>query len=309
MSDYKFIKFSPTEKSISDFINLFKDVFNETLSKDFVLKKYNNEIACNSWFAYTQDMQPVGFYGLFLAKFKFKDQVITGGQAGDVMTHPSQRGKGLFKKLATHVHNQSKADGIDFIFGFPNPIAYPVWKKLDWQFKENIKIYQLWVFTFPLSVIVSKIPGIKSLYQSYSNRVLAKYKTELAKFENSVISKNTGGSLRDSSYITYKNTDITQFISLKQFQAWVKLAKSLWVGDIVSSSQQPDLQAIKKLKKLAFWLGIPRIDFQISPNTPWDQLLSTKYSSKEGPPIGYLPLNTDVDLQHIKYTFCDFDTF
>jgi predicted N-acetyltransferase YhbS len=55
-------------------------------------------------------------------------------QAGSVVTARAKRGKGIFSAIALEAETLLREKGAAFIFGFPNPVAYPIWvQKLGYR--------------------------------------------------------------------------------------------------------------------------------------------------------------------------------
>jgi N-acetylglutamate synthase-like GNAT family acetyltransferase len=54
-------------------------------------------------------------------------------RAVDTATHPDHQGKGIFKKLTLQLVDESKSDGIHFVFNTPNGQSRPGYLKMGWQ--------------------------------------------------------------------------------------------------------------------------------------------------------------------------------
>ena len=77
---------------------------------------------------------PAALYAVFPVVFKKFNEKITAVQSIDTITDINYRGQGLFKKLAIDCYNNAKADGIEFVYGFPNANSAPgFFKSLGWK--------------------------------------------------------------------------------------------------------------------------------------------------------------------------------
>jgi hypothetical protein len=54
-------------------------------------------------------------------------------RAVDTATHPDHQGKGIFKKLTLKLVDESKNDGVHFVFNTPNTQSRPGYLKMDWK--------------------------------------------------------------------------------------------------------------------------------------------------------------------------------
>ena len=63
-------------------------------------------------------------------KLKIKNEVLTVCELQDGYTHPEYQGMGLYRRLLSLLIESLKEKGIDFTYGIPNDIVYPIVKKL-----------------------------------------------------------------------------------------------------------------------------------------------------------------------------------
>lgn len=309
---YSFVRFD--EDKIEDLILIFRSAAKTEVTREFIKKKFNTAVfGLNSigFIAYHNETQkPAAFYGVFPCLVMYKNKTILAAQSGDTMTHVDHQGKGLFVALAKMTYEVAKKEGVKFIFGFPNENSYPGFsKKLNWVFKEKMKKYKIGVFTIPISFIAYRIPIFLSLYKKYVHFILSLYKLKDNSFNNSVITEDFGGLYRDEAFMNYKTYSENYLIKVSGYKIWLIPGQTVLVGDIEIRDNNNSDKAIRKLKTLAFFLGIYRIDFEVSPNSAWDNILSGKYKYIESYPCGYLNLSTDIDMDKIKYTYCDYDVF
>ena len=75
------------------------------------------------WLA-KQDKEVLGQYVLLPIKFKLAEREGLGSLSVNTLTHPRQRGKGIFILLAEQAYDSCRKKGIDFTFGGPNSFSY-----------------------------------------------------------------------------------------------------------------------------------------------------------------------------------------
>jgi len=96
--------------------------------------KYRNNPAGAStiWFA-EDNGKLAGQYAITRVKIKIGNEVITGSQSLDTMTHPDYGHQGIFETLANKTYKEAGEKGIHVVYGFPNEYSYPGFKrKLGW---------------------------------------------------------------------------------------------------------------------------------------------------------------------------------
>jgi hypothetical protein len=57
-------------------------------------------------------------------EFLYRDHLYVGYQSGESATHIDYRGQGIFNRVIKYADQIATEEGIDFFFGFPNPISY-----------------------------------------------------------------------------------------------------------------------------------------------------------------------------------------
>ena len=114
---------------------LDRSVHGEIQGKDQWLKwwhwkyRHNPAGAFLIWLA-EADGKLVSQYAINGVKIKIGDEIITGSQSVDTMTHPHYRGKGIFSTLSRQVFSDAGERGIDIVYGFPNQMTS--WHRECW---------------------------------------------------------------------------------------------------------------------------------------------------------------------------------
>lgn len=298
---------------LKDLQFLYKVSFGEEVSMQFLEKKYNTDPfgAINiGYIAYHNTGEPAAYYGVFPCKAVLEGEVHLCAQSGDTMTHPDHRGKGLFIRLAKATYELARESGIQFIFGFPNSNSYPGFvNKLGWTHLENLNIYKIKVFTFPLAYLCGKISFLSGIYRAYASLIINGKKSKQKCFTNPVIEGTNGGLLRDESFFTYKNYFPKDIIEVNGRCVYIKASSALRIGEIESASGEEFNRIVKKLKWLAWLLGCYAVYFYYSPGVKYDKYLSEITAPAKGLAIGWLDLTSGKDLSLLKFSQADLDTY
>ncbi|HEY3249926.1 MAG TPA: GNAT family N-acetyltransferase [Ignavibacteria bacterium] len=303
--DYKFERLD--ENRLVDLQYLYKDAFLTDVSLEFLKKKYDTSaygVRYAGYVAYDKTDSPAAYYGVFPLHVENKNQVILAAQSGDTMTHSAHRGKGLFYNLATQTYKLAEQIGIKFVYGFPNTNSFHGFMKLKWTHDGNIKKYRIKVPALPASVFSGK----STAYQKYVNTVLSNHISKKKYFENSLPHDEYIAVKHDEAYFRYKEYSKKYILDIAGKCVYVKAEKSLQIGDIERCSENEFFSILNKLKKIAFKIGIPIITFQVSPGIEYDRFLEKKYNAEESVAIGYINFS-NLELNKLRFTFADFDTF
>ena len=311
MSEYKFKRVN--ESCYLDLENLHRSTFKENPLADYYHKKMDTAYLCVKhlgYLAYSEDNKHAAFYGVYPCMMEYKGKQYLAAQSGDTMTDPAHGGKGLFTTLAKMTYELAKAEGIEFIFGFPNKNSYPGFiKKLDWQFKENMRDYQLRVETLPLAAVAKKISFLAPFYTTYVKLVLGFYRSGKQFQPNSAINLTYGGVHRSKDFFAYKSFYKNYLIEISERTAWIKVDGGLLIGDIEQTTDNDADKLIRQIKRLAAILGCTKIFFSVGKDTYWDILLKDRLPCQENTYIGFLDLTSGLPLENFKYMMADYDTF
>ncbi|MCZ8283856.1 MAG: GNAT family N-acetyltransferase, partial [Bacteroidia bacterium] len=231
-------------------------------------------------------------------------------QSGDTMTHSDHRGKGLFIELAKRTYVLAKESGAAFIYGFPNQNSYPGFvNKLAWQHHESLHLHSIKVLTLPLAKLAKKITWIRTFYVLYVKLILCFYKRTGSGFPNSLSGKGNNSILHDAVFFEYKKYHDTFILKLHGKLIWAKIDGRLWIGDVELQSKQVFNKTISSLKVLAFLTGVDEIHFHTHPGTDYDTYMSEFGKIKSTIPIGFLDLESGIDVASFKFQSGDSDTF
>ncbi|NUM30857.1 MAG: GNAT family N-acetyltransferase [Bacteroidetes bacterium] len=275
--------------------------------EEFKNRYSNNDSRLSMIYEIDETNEIAAFLGVFIEKASVNNNKVIACQFVDGLTNPKFRGKGYFKILALKVFDECKNYGCSFIFGFPNKMAYPVWKKLGWVFKENMKIINFYIPTFPLSLFFSKSKITMKIFNLIKK--FEKNSDSLSYFTTT--KENKDFIIHDLKFFNRKVRDNKQIITIDNVKLVVKFDKSLKVGLISDiNDRHTFLSILKKLKTLCFFSGIVRLDFILHPNNTLLRFFDNeKNVSKHTVPVGFWEINKLFDFENFEFNLIDFDTY
>jgi len=297
---------------LKDLNVLYEAVYGHMPAKNFFQKKYDTAYTGKSYIgyiAYNNNNIPVAYYGVLPCFIQYKNQIILSAQSGDTMTHPLFRYKGMFVELSKITFDLCKAEGMTFIFGFPNQNSYHgAIHKLGWIMTEQMESFMIPVNTLPLKAFSERFNRTKLFYKQYAKFILKKYFLQQHGLPNSIVAEGFGGIYRDEKYLQYKTYSPSRVIKTGNAKVWFKITNDLIIGDIELGDFNFD-ELINKLKKISKRLGLSRIFFQTSPGTQLHSLFAQRFESSQSFPVLFQNFGADISLNEIKFTFADIDIF
>ncbi|MEI2760341.1 MAG: hypothetical protein V9G42_13005 [Bacteroidia bacterium] len=311
-TEYRFERLQP--KHYKDLVYISKSAFNIDPGIAYFINKNKTDAfgATNlGYIAYHKESnQPAAFYGVYAHPYVYQGRQYYVVQSGDTMTHSSHFGKSLFSQLAKLTYRLAAGNGAKMVYGFPNKKSYPVLlNKLNFQFKGNLNVYKIRIYTFPLLKISKKVKFLKPIYNLYLyiiNKLLIKHSDI---FENTIISTNYGGIPHNSKFFNYKKFNGSYILHQGNLKCWIKPDGFLYIGDIEKSSLITTTEIIKKIKVYAFLIGADIVTFRFSPATYWDNQFSKYLKPEKGAEFGYLLFDEDFPIEAFQVCEADLDTF
>lgn len=84
----------------------------------------------------------VGYYAAIPYPYQINFKQYRAGMVCDVMTHPEERGKGIFTKIGSYATNELKNEGISFTTGYPiRKEVIPGHLKVGWKIVQPMPMY------------------------------------------------------------------------------------------------------------------------------------------------------------------------
>lgn len=310
MKEYNFHRL--TQDSIKDLVLLYEKSFGKKTDLQTIKAKFNTGcfgLDYIGFIAYSEKKEPSGFYGVFPCMAEYDGKQVVVAQSGHTMTHPKHRGKGLFTKLAKVTYELCKEQGVHAVFGFPNVNSYPGFvKKLDWVHFDDYQSFHS-PANFFNSTKLERIGISKEKIRERGESMLKKQEKRVA-FDNS-LSKDFIRILHDQNYFNYKIYAENFVIETESYQVWCKLTNMfLLVGDLSCQTLDEFKFVYKELLKLSKRLLVPHVRFQVSSETKlfsWCKELGLEMGNTY--PIAGLKIDPDFELEKMKFTLSDIDTF
>ena len=132
--------------------------------------------------------KPVALYAVFKNRMLIKGKPALGAQSIDTLTNAEFRGRGLFRTLASEIHEDMLSHEIEVIYGVPNGLSYQGFQK-----------YLNWSMLDPLPMLARPI-GLR-------------YLRVLAKLRRSKLEPTSGGPSRFGTHIDEVPKDVSDLFS------------------------------------------------------------------------------------------------
>jgi len=312
MIDYQIKRLSGA--NINDLSVIYKNAFGHDLNIERFLKKQNTwqfGDAFVGFIAYDQKSNPAAFYGVYPCKIEFNGRFYLAAQSGDTMTHSDHTGKGLFTRLALETYQYCRDNGFHCVFGFPNENSFPGFiKRLGWSHFDDMTPFVVRVKCIPWIRIKNTFRLSQSLHNKWCRFYLSKIKKG-SPFKSSSLMTDIPVVDHSKDFFDYKTYSENYLIKVNSINVWVKFDELfLYIGDIEKCEEDTFLNTIKKLKGIAFRMGLPHLRFQTSCDSWGFQMfqkigvrMETKY------PVGGINFSSEIPLEKMKFTGADNDTF
>lgn len=137
----------------------------------------------------------VGITTLTPKYFITNSGVHLGAEIGDTYTHKDFQRQGMFSKLVNFTREQASQSNIELIYGTPNHLSLPGYRKLEFCEVSNVDLYN-WVMPINFRNVIM---------ERFKNKVLATIGSPLLSLIYSVIFKNSNFKK------SYKISKITEF--------------------------------------------------------------------------------------------------
>lgn len=309
--EYTIERMSP--KHFREMQLLFKHCFNRWLADDFFERKFDTghfDFGILGYVAIARDGSLASSYGLYPCSISRNGKTYNAAISGDSMTHENHRGKKLFDTLARKTYQLAEESGIKFMYCFPNQYTLTGSQKLGWQYTgEQMRTYQIKVNTIPFAKIFRKNKLLNSIHRGWSNLVLSRYKKQARLFENSLLKDGIPGVIHDADFFNYKSYSYNSVLNIAGCNVWIKIDGELKIGDLENKSGIGFQLLIKKLKRIAFWIGSPEIQTTVCEESFVHQSMKNDFPNEASFLVGRMEFQLDFPKEEVKFTMADFDTF
>ena len=306
--DYQIERLSA--QNIQHLVSLYRTVFDQAVSKSFLLKKYDTGavgVDYVGFIAIADSGIVAAYYGVIPCSFQSNGKTVVAAQSADTMTHPDFRKKGLFQMLAQKTYELARSLNIQFVFGFPNQDSYPGFVKLGWKFlPDQLQVFSMKTGTIAYGRVLKHLPFLSHLYGSILVRVFGHDRITPTFFDDEA----TTGVKHDETFCTYKTYHSTYIASINECSAWIRIDGALRVGAVKGLNKSNSLYFLNRLKSIASRWGCSEVTFITSKYSSLYNVIIETLTPRDAFPIGYLPLqNVHVSLEHASFEFCDIDIF
>jgi hypothetical protein len=303
MENYRVERLS--QENILHLISLYDKVFRIRISEEYLQKKYNTlkfGASYIGFISFSSSGSPVAFYGVIPSVVQVDGKKMLAAQSADTMTHPDHQRQGLFVTLATKTYDLARAEGIQFIYGFPNEASFPGFKKMGWKFLPD----PLQLFAVPVNgwigTMLSKLRSPVNL-----NSILDALQIPASRLFDR---DSSTGLVHDEDFIEYKQYNKTWCVDVAGSRLWIKVDRNLKVGMAVPSMNITSRQFLAMVRDLAWRLGCTKIFFITTKGSVLYDFLRTAAKSTPAFPVGFYDLaNQQSSLLKMKFEYVDIDSF
>lgn len=254
--------------------------------------------------------RPVAYYGVLPVTLLDGATTVLAAQSGDTMTDPEYQGRGLFTTLGQATYDVARAEGIAFVFGFPNANSYPGFvKRLGWTHRRTMRSYRTFAPTVPVSLIAARL-GRGERLRRWRRAIVVRsgLASPAVEVRSSVIEHGGRGVRRDDAYRRYKDSDLLQF-QQGDVQVTFTLDMAVTIADVIGPDGASARAALARLRLIGLVSGTAVIRYHVSPGSPSDRLVGRTLTGRDGLPYGHVAFRDDVDPDQFDFTFYDYDTF
>ncbi len=309
-SEYRIVR--ANHENIKDLSRLFKESRGIDISEKYLQNKYNTAYTSKTYlahFAYAKDGTPAAFFCLFPGFLKIDGLKKLSGQSADIITHKEHQRKGLFGLLGRETEKLALAEGVNYLYAFPNDNSFPGFtRSLNWHHSGNFHQYIFKNSGIPIYRIFRKL-RLQFLYKIWVSFVLRNSTKSNDSFINSQMNSKDDSAWKDADYYQYKHYNPSFQFTWKGVSIWAKIDGSLIIGDIDLSKNHSANEIITKLKKLTSLLGLDQLTISASNESEIDKLFSSKNPFVLGVPIVFKNLLNPEQNLSLKFTGADLDVF
>lgn len=237
-----------TENEPSQICALFKEVFEKRMTLELFDQKFTKNCLGFSYHGLMiEEDKIVGCYSVIPYNYRFFNQEYIFGLSVDTMISEAYRGNPFnLNKMANLVYDGLKADGIPFVFCFPNDNIYLVRKKiLKWQ-----DIGQLDFYILPINIgaIKSKLAPLNVLSRMFAGMINMFTGSKSASDSNYNIEKVNNKAFREGRYDDSYSVNMTDRDSYFVYKIYDEEGvKTAYIIDAYPLCQSNLANAVKEL--------------------------------------------------------------
>lgn len=198
-----------TENEMSQICALFQEVFEKSMTLKLFEQKFTKNCLGFSYHGLMiEEDQIVGCYSVVPFEYNYFGKKIVFAISVDTMIAKAYRGNPFnLKKMANLVYDGLKADGVPFVFGFPNDNVYLVRKKiLKWQDVGQLDFY---ILPINIGAIKPKLAFLNIFSRIFARLINMFAGSKTANDRNYNIEKVNNKAFRNGRYDDSYSVNIT----------------------------------------------------------------------------------------------------
>lgn len=299
-----------TPEAYPQLVTLMHRCFGGAPSIERVRSKFSTAVfgaADIGYIAFASNGEPAAYYGVFPVRVWLDGSIHMAAQSGDTMTDPRHQKRGLFVRLAKLTYELANAQGVRFIFGYPNENSRPGFeRRLGWRFTGHLQDFCLSTGTIPLCELSHRFGAFKTMYFSLIEQ---RSKRITAGGPLTDLSAPLNGCIRDEHFYAYKTSLGARWIEVLGIRMLVKPEVHLYVGEIQFTQRMDPYRLRSALLLAANRFLCRRVICSFSTTHPMYGFMSWVTSPEEGLPIGHLDLGSGLPIEELAFSRTDLDTF
>lgn len=233
-------------------------------------------------------------------------------QGADAMTHPTERGQGWFARLGEQACALAATHNAQGFWAITNAHTYHATRhKMGMTLAHTMSRFTIPVRALPLERFCQLAPALRAWYQRHIERCLQPHLNPVDRTQlfNSALTAGWAGVQRDAAHFAYRCFTPNHILRLATQRVWVKVAGGLLVGDMDVGTPIQFRATLAALHQIAQRLGVRRIIFQVSPQTPLHQQLQTYAPAQPSWPVVCRAFHPDFPADSLRLSWGDGDTF
>ena len=291
-------------EEVSDLPILYEQVFGRKVDVNYFLEKYNAARLGNVFYgccAYDGSLL-VGYTGVRIRELSWCGETRLSGESVDSMVHVEYRGNNLYRNLIEACQKILVSEGIPTFWGVPNEgSGHVLFNHVKW--KRGVELHRYMV-------------PVQSRFLSLLMRLLSRSIRKGDAFMLFRTDKQPTPSFDQDQVITLKREERVALrrgflLELEGLCFWVRVHRSvLYLGDMdTPDSPEHFKKGMAALQGVAKKAGLTEIIFQTAPGSRLETLFNTCYPIYPSWTLAYQNLGDGWDLDHMRLTWGDLDTF
>lgn len=298
------------DTDIESIAYLHNITFKKGLSLSYFQIKYSTSLfQCMpiASIAYHQD-KPIAFYGAIPQVFEDNKTTFLVAHTCDSITLPAFQRKGIHYQLAQLSYQSMKDQGFKFAYAFHSENTYYSCKKLGWKDLFYLQVIEYRLPIIPIQKILWKT-GLKAINSKLIKHVFDKYVVQVNEITNPLFNEGYIAQQYNANCLAHRSYLNHFFLSINNCIVWVKFTNILHMGLVSFSHEKEILNCINQIKKLAKKSGFDKISWHISDDSVTGAIVQKQKLTKPSWLVGYIPFDTNLPYNKLRFNYADLDSF